>query len=292
MFRCYVVLPLAVCVSACGSSQETAIAPEQPQVSIPNYDPLLGSDTNNLSFLSGSVVTARQNSAQVRRVSGRVRHGGGKLVVDDGLFKFADDNGFDSNGEAENEGVVFRLVNPGGRYEYASLYSMEYIVDGETYSAVRAIGVATRLEDMPTSGTARYTGDAVYAYTNQSGTGFGGLGSYDASVNFESGTLDSVVTVNTAQNPFTRENIANPDFDRIDMRDLEINGTAYSGTNMQLISNNRVVPLTGANTTAQVEGQFYGAAADSQDRIIPDEVAGEALLQGDDGNVVLSFIGD
>lgn len=76
------------------------------------------------------------------------------------------------------------------------------------------------------------------------------------------------------------------------MRGLEINGTAYSGTNMQLIANNRVVQLTGANSTAQVEGQFYGAAADSQDRIIPDEIAGEALLQGDDGNVVLSFIGD
>lgn len=281
-----------MCVSACGSTQETAISPEQSQVSIPSYDPLLGSDTNNLSFLSGSVVTARQSSAQVRRVSGRVRHGGGKLVVDDGLFKFADDDGFDSDGEAENEGVVLRLVNPGGRYEYAPLYSMEYTVDGESCSAVGAIGVATRLEDMPTSGTARYTGDAVYAYTNQSGTGFGGLGSYDASVDFERATLESVVTIRTAQNPFTRENVTNPDFDRIDMRGLEINGTAYSGTNMQLIANNRVVQLTGANSTAQVEGQFYGATADSQDRIIPDEIAGEALLQGDDGNVVLSFIGD
>jgi len=68
--------------------------PEQPPISIPNYEPLFGSDATSLSPLSGSVVTARQNAAQVRGVTGRLRHGGGKLVVDDGLFKFADNDGF------------------------------------------------------------------------------------------------------------------------------------------------------------------------------------------------------
>jgi len=67
--------------------------PEQPPISIPNYEPLFGSDATSLSPLSGSVVTARQNAAQVRGVTGRLRHGGGKLVVDDGLFKFADNDG-------------------------------------------------------------------------------------------------------------------------------------------------------------------------------------------------------
>ena len=292
MFRLYIALPFVLCLSACGSSEEGAMEPEQPPISIPNYEPLFGSDATSLSPLSGSVVTARQNAAQVRGVTGRLRHGGGKLVVDDGLFKFADNDGFDANGEAENEGVVLRLVNPGGRYDHASLYSMQYSVDGQAYSAVDAIGVATRIEDMPMTGTARYTGDAVYAYTNQAGTGFGGLGTYDARVDFAGGTVDSVVTVSTAQNPFTRADVANPEFDRIDMRGLEIDGTAYFGTNMQLVSDNSVVQLTGANTTAQVEGHFYGAARDSTGRIIPDEIAGEALLQGDEGNVILSFIGD
>ncbi len=292
MLRLLCVILFAIFLGACNSSPIEQVTPSETPEPLPDYQPLLDSATSELSQLAGSVITARRNDTQVRRVSGRLRHGGGKLVIDDGLLRFADEDGFDANGVAENEVVVLSLVNPGGKYEHASLYSTSYSVDGANYSAVGAIGVATRLVDMPIQGTARYAGDAVYAYSNLAGTGFGGVGTLDARVDFTNGTVDANVTLNTAQNAFTRENIADPEFDRIDMRGLLIDGTAFSGTDMRAVKDNRTVQVTGDNSSARVEGQFYGAARASDGSVIPDEIAGEGLLAGDDGNIILSFIGD
>lgn len=289
---------LVLGASACASGEDVSTTSTSeadasvPTVILPSYEPLIGSAATTLSALNGSVVTARTGSAQMRRVTGRVRHGGGKLVIDDGLFKFADDDGFDANGEAMNEGVVLKLINPNAKYEYASLYSTSYTVGADTYTAVGAIGISTRDEDFPRQGSASYTGDAVYAFTSQSGNGFGGLGTYVAEVDFANAEINSSVTVTTAANVFTRATVADPAFDRIEMSNLAINGTAFSGTSMRTLRNGSAVQVTGANTSAQVEGQFYGIAQGNNGTVIPDEIAGNALLDGDDGNVILSFIGD
>ncbi len=272
------------------TSQSATVTPGDS--ALPNYEPLIGSTSSGLSQLQGSVVTARTGQAQVRRVTGRIRHSGGKLVIDDGIYKLADDNGFDRNGEAENEGVVLRLVNPDGKYRYASLYSTSYVVDGDTYTAVGAIGIGTRTEDMPNRGLATYSGDAVYAYTTQTGNGFAGFGTFNADVDFEGNQMAAYVEVGTAQNPFTRADIADPAFDRIDMDRFTISGTGFSGNDMRTSRNGSQVQVTGNNPTAQVEGQFYGLARRADGSLIPDEIAGEALLEGDTGNVILSFIAD
>ncbi|MDG1075207.1 MAG: transferrin-binding protein-like solute binding protein [Planktotalea sp.] len=302
------VVLLLVCPSACASNEgitpednlpndrgdtdREATPPEQTVPNLPSYEPLIGSSSNTISQLRGATVTARTGNAQLRNATGRVRHNGGKLVIDDGLYKLADENGFDANGEAENEGVTLRLVNPNGQYEYASLYSTSYTVDADTYTAVGAIGIATRDEDMPTTGLASYSGDSVYAYTTQTGTGFAGVGTFSADVDFEGRQMQGYMEVRTAQNPFTQETVANPAFDRIDMDRFIISGTSFSGTDMRPSNNGTEVAITGANTTAQVEGQFYGIVRTSENALQPDEIAGEALLIGDDGNIILSFIAD
>ena len=104
--------------------------------------------------------------------------------------------------------------------------------------------------------------------------------------------MQGYMEVRTAQNPFTQETVANPAFDRIDMDRFIISGTSFSGTDMRPSNNGTEVAITGANTTAQVEGQFYGIARTSKNALQPDEIAGEALLIGDDGNIILSFITD
>lgn len=172
------VLLLLVCLSACasdegitpedslpndqGDADREATPSEQTVPDLPSYEPFIGSSGNTISQLRGATVTARTGNAQLRKVTGRVRHNGGKLVIEDGLYKLADQNGSDANGEAANEGMALRLVNPNGRYEYASLYSTSYTVGADTYTAVGAIGITTLDEDMPTTGLESYSGDSVY----------------------------------------------------------------------------------------------------------------------------------
>lgn len=133
------VVLLLVCLSACASDEgitpedclpndqrdadREATPSEQTVPDLPSYEPSIGSSGYTISQLRVATVTARAGNAQLRNVTGRVRHNGVKLVIDDGLYKLADENGFDANGEDANEGVTLRLVNPYGRYEYASLYS-------------------------------------------------------------------------------------------------------------------------------------------------------------------------
>ena len=120
----------------------------------------------------------------------------------------------------------------------------------------------------------------------QTGTRFAGVGTFSADVDFEGQQMQAYIEVRTAQNPFTRETDVNPAFDRIDMDSFTISGTSFSGTDMRPINNSTEVAITGANTTAQVEGQFYRIARTSENALQPDEIAGEALLIGDDDNVI------
>lgn len=103
------VVLLLVCLSACASNEgitpednlpndrgdtdREATPPEQTVPNLPSYEPLIGSSSNTISQLRGATVTARTGNAQLRNATGRVRHNGGKLVIDDGLYKLADENG-------------------------------------------------------------------------------------------------------------------------------------------------------------------------------------------------------
>ena len=106
---------------------------------------------------------------------------------------------------------------------------------------------------MPTTGLASYSGDSVYAYTTQTGTGFAGVRTFSADVDFEGQQMQAYIEVRTAQNPFTWETVANRTFDRIDMDRFTISGTSFSGTDMRPSNNGTEVAITGANTTTQVE---------------------------------------
>lgn len=118
------------------------------------------------------------------------------------------------------------------------------------------------------------------------------MATFSANVDFEGQQMQVYIEVRTAQNPFTEETVANPAFDRIDMDRFTTSGTSFSGTDMRPSNNGTEVAITGANKSAQVEGQFYGIARTSENALQPDEIAGEALLIEDDGNIILSIIGD
>ena len=84
-------------------------------------------------------------------------------------------------------------------------------------------------------------------------------------------------------------NAATAPIDTISVTGMNISGNGFSGGSATTSNGGSAVTITGANTTSNAQGTFFGYdAANSR----PDEVAGNVLIQGDSGRVISSFIAD
>lgn len=279
-------------VSACGGGSgpntPALMTPTPPPVS-PSYE-TLDSTSESTSSLGG--VALRTDGAtgalDVTQTSGTIRHNTSAVTLNDGTYSFTDTDGPDSNGVlTDGSSTVIDGSQAYTRtYEYVTVYEQTYVSGGVTYDANGVIGIVTRPADIPTAGSATYTGEA----SGQIVTSTEGFdltnGTSTVAANFRTGRVNVTMTGFTATNLATGNAQAAP-IDTITATGMQVSGNRFSGGTVTTTMSGAPVNLTGANTTSAAQGAFFGYDAAIS---APSEVGGIILMQGDDGIVAGGFI--
>ncbi|MEL6748914.1 MAG: transferrin-binding protein-like solute binding protein [Pseudomonadota bacterium] len=261
-------------------------------VTSPSYENM-SSTADATSTLAGSGIRSNGTSGAIDLVntSGSLKHDTGATTLNDGTYTLTDSDGFNaSNVMSDGSSTLTSDGTQGfsGTYEYVRAYNQTYISGGVTYDTTGIYGIATNASDMPTSGSATYTGEATGVVVTAT-QGFG-LSSGTSTVNadFGAGTVNVTLNGFTATDQATG-NAATAPIDTISVNGMTISGNGFSGGTATTSNGGTTTSVTGANTTSNPQGHFFGYdSANSR----PDEVGGNVLIQGDDGRVIGTFIAD
>lgn len=292
---CLVTTSSIMLLSACGgggggASVQATDVPVQQRV-VPSYQ-TLDSKAEATSSLGG--IALRSNGAtgslDVTQSTGTITHNSGAIVLDDGTYSFSDSDGPDANRVlTDGRSTVVRGSRSfTGTYEYVTVYEQTYVSGGVTFDTNGIFGVVTRPADIPTTGSATYTGEAA-AQLVTSTEGFDlSNGTSTVTADFGSGTVDVTMTGFTATNLATG-NAGPAPIDTITATGMQIAGNRFSGGTVSTTNGGATASPTGPNTTAVAQGAFFGYDTANS---TPDEVGGIFLMQGDNGIITGGFIAD
>lgn len=264
-----------------------------PIIGTPTYE-TLNSTAAKTSTLAGTAIQSNNTTGAVTRVdtTGSLTHDTGAMTVNDGTYTLTDADGFDGAGVL-NDGAGGTLTSDGtqgfsGTYDYVAAYEQNYTSGGTGYSSVGIGGVATSAGDVPTAGSATYTGEAAgQIVTATTGTDLNS-GTSTVTADFANGTVDVTMTGFSAVNQATGAATVAP-IDTITATGMTIAGNAFSGGTITTSNGGAAVDVTGASTTKSAGGNFFGYDATIS---APDETGGVILLQGLGGTVAAGFIAD
>ena len=258
----------------------------------PSYEKM-NSTANVTSTLSGSGIRSNGTTGAIGVVNtnGTLKHDAGATTINDNTYALTDNDGFNGNNVMTDGSST--LTSDGtqgfsGTYEYVRAYNQTYTSGGVTYDTTGIYGIATKTSDMPTSGSATYTGAAT-AIVVTATQGFDlSSGTSNVNADFGAGTVDVTLNGFTATDQATG-NAATAPIDTISVSDMTISGNGFSGGTATTSNGGTTTSITGANTSSSAQGHFFGYdSANSR----PDEVGGNVLIQGDDGRVIGTFIAD
>lgn len=255
----------------------------------------LNSTADATSDLVGNAVRTNGSTAalDVTTSSGTLKHDTGATTISDGTVTLTDPDGasnsvlMDSSGATSTQGTLGFT----GNYDSVTDYRLTYTANGTNFDSIGVGGVATRPQDMPSSGNATYTGEAVGTLvTGSQGFDLAG-GTSTVSASFGTGTTG---TVNVTMNGFTVRDQAsgttnNAPLDVITVNGMTIADNGFSGGTAGVSLNGASVNVTGTNTSHSAQGHFFGFDTGTSQ---PDEVGGSVLITGDSGRIVTTFIGD
>lgn len=277
---------------ACGGGGATPDDPPPPPAS--EYETIRSeaATSSNLRGVGLGIPRTGQeaNEIPLLTVTGSVQHDVGPLSLDDSQYAFTGTMYYVDPDDPEqgvyfsdgNGGVFFLSAFDGATFDYVLRYNGEYRIGAVTHSAEGVIGIVTAEADVPSGGTANYTGVAVGTGATVSGGSFELLsGNAAASVDFDAGTLSLVAD--------GFDNIGAP-VDEVRVTGSVIDGASFSGGSVSLLNDGASADdILGPNIQSQFGGSFYGY----DDTLnIPDEVGGLLLKAGDDGYVALYFAAD
>lgn len=296
--RYCVVLLLAGCNSTDGSTNSfssgstTTTTGSSNTNSGPVYE-TLDSTSSNTSTLAGTAVTTNGATliATFHNVTGSMRHNNGRFALTDS-YALVDNDGFDNQNKATDGNATLELLTSGRNYKYMIPYATSYTAGGTTNRTIGIFGIPTRGADLPSTGSAVYTGEAVMAYNNKNGTAFthSSTGRTTISANFGNKTVDVNSRFSLVRDG-SGNLVPNPVFDEINENDMIISGGTFSGGTYNLRRNGTMVDPIGANATALGRGHFFGGeAAGSGTR--PAEAGGITVFTGDSGSVIHTYFGD
>lgn len=286
-----------VCALAgCGGSGGGGGTMTPPMMPAPGFTyQALDSSADVTSDLAGSAVRTNGGNAtlSVTSVTGTLKHDTGATTLNDGTFTLTDPDGAQNNVLSDGSGGTSTRGALGftGTYESVVDYRTTYTQGGTTFDSIGVGGVVTRTQDMPSSGTATYTGEAVGTLV----TGTQGFdlrsGTSTVTARFGSGTSG---TVDVTMNGFTVRDQAsgatnNAPLDTVAVNGMTISGNGFSGGTLETSLNGSPVNVTGTNTSHLAQGNFFGFETGPSE---PDEVGGSLLVRGDSGRVVTTFIAD
>lgn len=235
-------------------------------------------------------------ASNVVGINGSVTHNTGRISISDGIYLLVDPNGFDANG------IITDGVNTGGRidgagsnplfnnvYDYVIPFEYSYANGGTDFGVGGTAGIVTRAGDVPTAGTAQYTGEAFARTTSTNGAEdfFYRDGISIVDVDFAAGSVDVTMGLFTDISQGGTSTIA--PIDAISGSGMSIVGASFVGGTWATLKNGVIVNITGAGTNVAAGGDFYGYDASIS---APDEVGGVILMEGSTGRVYGIFIAD
>ena len=252
--------------------------------------------TNDLeSKLSGVAILINTSTKATQSVdlTGTFANKTGALVLENGTYEFrADTSGAasDTYVDGAKTGTLTVLNADSIRTDgSAHMVDMFYVQDGVSYNALGIVGVSTAAADIPSTGTASFTGRvAGSAVTTAQGVDIVD-GSSKIDVNF--GTTG---TVNVTLDSFTFQDqstgvIGSGPFDKIVITGMTLQNAGFADGAILISKSGSTVNLTGTNTTAASVGEFFGYDLDTGH---PEAAGGILLLQGDDGYLTTTYLGD
>ena len=268
------ILITGLALSACGSSEPGGSGGP----STPSYE-AFDSTVNKTSTLGGVALQSNLTSgaATIVNVDGSFKHDTRAMTVADGAYTLS--GTLSAGGILADASSTLEITDDlGPSYEYITVYEQIYTVNGTNYRMIGIGGVITDTGDMPTGGTATYTGDAKGQIL---------LGSTD---DLENGTSTVAVDFSNAKASVTLTGFdGNHVIDTVKMLDMSISGNSFSGGTITTEKNGTAVTLTGTGTTSNAQGRFFGYDSGNS---IPDEVGGLVLINGANGTIFVGFAAD
>ena len=217
--------------------------------------------------------------------SGSVVHDTGRIELDDGTYLFVDVNGPDALGNV-SDGVAGATGTLGlglPAYTYVTEYHLTYNANGTWHEVNGVAGIVTSASDMPSGGTATYSGDA-YAFsidtTTTATTNNFGLQNGVSTVAVDFGAGTATVNLDT----FTKiTGTGAQTFDQIQGSGIVISGAHFTGGTWVTMLGGVPVDVVGANVSTTSNGTFFGYDANVS---APAEVGGVVSSVGSTGFVL------
>jgi hypothetical protein len=174
-----------------------------------------------------------------------------------------------------------------GNYDYVRAYSHSYFVNIVPYVATEIYGVMTVAEDMPSTGSAAFNGEAQARYFNTTRNFDLCERTSEVTANFADGTVDVEMDSFTITNRDTKVTV-NVDFNSFNISRMRVFGNQFSGGKIMAEHNGAEVAIIENDTQQSTIGRFFGLTNDG----VPDEVGGISYLKGYDGTLTTIFIAD
>lgn len=294
----------AALVSGCNSTEEfssfspattisqTSVTPSTPN---PNPHPIY-KDFDSIfgtSAVEGDAIddNTTDNLISYVTVSGSINHRTGRVEII-GPYNMVDADGFDPSDQATDGTQILKLLAYSNDYDHARAYTATRTVGGKSFRTFGVLGIPTRSENLPISGTATYSGHSDVLYENIPGTyTHSSVGTVQIDADFGNGSVDVTSTFADVRDASLNTPVADPDFDEIRLRGMTITAGQFNGGTYELLKNGTTVDPVGAGAFHNTNGRFYGGeAVDSSTR--PAEAGGVFSVHGADANIYNTFVGD
>ena len=148
-------------------------------------------------------------------------------------------------------------------------------------------GVVTVAEDMRSTGSAVFNGEAQARYFNTTRNFDLGERTSEVTANFADGTVDVEMDSFTIANRETKVT-KNVDFNSVNISRIRVFGNQFSGGKIMADHNGAEVAIIENDTQQSTIGRFFGLTNDG----VPVEVGGIGNLKGDEGTLTTIFIVD
>ncbi|TRD21726.1 transferrin-binding protein-like solute binding protein [Palleronia caenipelagi] len=256
------------------------------------YTPL-SAGVDRRSALTGVAVRVGSGDGDLAltRVTGSRHHGSDDLRLNIDGTSFRDADGADLYGRYRSGDAVVAIDGRqgfDGDYSYVTAYDHTYRRDGTDYAASGIVGIATDPADLPSSGQATYTGEAVVSTVRGGRVVRYGMGTSRVSADFGTGRVDATLG-DFGVVSHSVDGAVGAQLDTVRLQNMRIDGNRFSGGTVRVERKGSTVDLTGVNTRSQSQGVFYGGRGDVGP---PDEVGGVFTSQGASGRVTGAYLAD
>lgn len=273
---------LSACVTGDGDGEA---------VLAPSYE-TFSSTSNATSTLGGVALKLREDPDQVTlsASSGSYQHSSGATVLNDGTYELVDADGFAFD-SLLTDGISVLISTPSqgfsNNYSYARVYTQGYLVAATPYSTTGVFGIVTSASDIPSSGSATYTGEAAGGYSNTTDAYDLEGGASTITANFGTQTVNVAMTGFTAVNKSSGSS-EDVGFNQVRITGMRIDRNQFEGGTIATLANGTEVQIVGTVSQQEALGRFFGLDSTNA----PDEAGGIAYLAGENGSVTTIFLAD